>query len=429
MRYLVPLALVFCACVVQAQAPAPAVGFSEWNVATFGAVGDGTTDNTAAFQAALDAAGAAKGGTVRVPTGNYAFNGVLNVPAGVALQGTYVAVPSHSGLRDAGEQKPEYGSVLLAKAGAGSETGPGFITLNTNSVLAGVCIYYPDQKPEGPIPTAYPYAVVMRGNNPALINSELLNPYNAIDASYNQRALIRNVHGQPLHIGIYVNEIYDIGRIENVHWNPWWSMQPELLKWQMENGIGFIFEKTDWHYVLNTFCFGYNIGYKFSEGKNGACNGNFLGIGADDCYTAVLIEQSAPMGILITNGEFVSFKGPDPTMVRVSPKNTGTVRFNNSAFWGPCNRIAVVEGSGTIGFSDCTFVNWSHHDLKVPALDLIAGTVLVRGNEFKENKAQIRLGEGIKRAVITDNVWLGDERIENAATGNVAIANNVGGER
>ena len=34
---------------------------------------------------------------------------------------------------------------------------------------------------------------------------------------------MRNVTGQPLRRGILVDAIYDIGRIENVHFNPWWS--------------------------------------------------------------------------------------------------------------------------------------------------------------------------------------------------------------
>ena len=37
----------------------------------------------------------------------------------------------------------------------------------------------------------------------------------------------------------------------------------------MENGEAFIFGRTDWQYVLNTFCFGYNVGYKFIKTKAG----------------------------------------------------------------------------------------------------------------------------------------------------------------
>jgi len=396
-----------------------------WNVMDFGAVPDGVTDNTAAFQKALDEAAHAGGGVVIVPTGRYSFSGSLSVPMEVVLRGVYAYSPAHAGIRDKSPEKPEYGSVLLLRGNAGNEEGPPFVLLNSNAALQGVCIFYPDQKPEGPVPTPYPYAVAMRGNNPAVIDVELLNPYNAIDASKNQRALIRNIQGQPLHIGIYVDGIYDIGRIENVHWNPWWSTRPELFEWQKSNGIAFIFGKSDWHYVLNTFCFGYNVGYKFIETKSGSTNGNFLGIGADDCRTSVLIEQSALMGLLITNGEFVSIDGPDPTMVRVTETNTGTVRFSNCAFWGPCNRNAVIDGKGTVGFGDCTFVNWSYHKEDCYAIEALGGSVLVRGCEFKEDKNQVYLGQKVQRAIITDNLFLGVKRVRNKSKGIVVVDNNV----
>ncbi len=395
-----------------------------WNVMDFGAVADGQTDNTAAFQKALDAAGNAKGGVVLVPTGQYSFAGSLTVPNEVVLRGVYAYSPSHAGIRDRSSEKPEYGTVLLPRGGAGSEDGTPFILLQSNASLQGVCVFYPDQSPDGPAPKPYPYAVAMRGNNPAIVDVELLNPYNGIDASKNQRALIRNVHGQPLHIGVFVDLIYDIGRIENVHWNPWWSMSKDLFEWQKSNGIGFLFGKTDWHYVLNTFCFGYNVGYKFIDTKAGATNGNFLGIGADDCRTSVVVEQSAPMGILITNGEFVSIDGPDPTMLRVADTNTGTVRFNNCAFWGPCNRNAVIDGHGTIGFSDCTFVNWSCREMRCYAIEAEGGSVLIRGCEFKEDKPQILLGKAVERAVITDNLVQGPPRIKNKAKGHTVIHDN-----
>ena len=43
----------------------------EYDAKEFGAAGDGRTDDTAAIQAALDAAHAAGGGTVRIPAGTY----------------------------------------------------------------------------------------------------------------------------------------------------------------------------------------------------------------------------------------------------------------------------------------------------------------------------------------------------------------------
>ena len=83
---------------------------------------------------------------------------------------------------------------------AARRTAPPFITLNNNSTLKGVVIYYPEQDPAEE-PSAYPWAIAMRGKNPAVLAVELLNPYNGIDASHNERHLIRDVQGQPLRRG------------------------------------------------------------------------------------------------------------------------------------------------------------------------------------------------------------------------------------
>ena len=155
------------------------------------------------------------------------------------------------------------------------------------------------------------------------------------------------------------------------------------------------------------------------------CNGNFLGIGADDCHTALVVEQCAPYGLLITNGEFVSFHGPDPTMIGVEKTNSGSIRFVNCAFWGPCNQIAKIAGSGTVGFSDCTFVQWGGKQGDRHAIQADSGTVLIRGCEFRQDRPQIRLGEDVERAIITENLFKGAERIVNQSEGNVQLGFNA----
>jgi hypothetical protein len=416
---------LFLPIAVLAGTAASAAVPDDFNVRDFGAVGDGTTDDTAAFQRALDGAGEANGGVVYAPRGNYFFAGHLNVPKAVTLAGVWQSVPAHNGIRNRGLPKPtDDGTTFLVTEGADNEEGRAFITLNTNSTLKGIVLYYPEQNVDD-IPKAYPWAVAMRGKNPAVLAVEMLNPYNGIDATRNERHLIRDVHGQPIRRGILVDHIYDIGRIENVHFNPWWSMKPKLFKWQMENGEAFIFGKSDWQYVYNTFCFGYNVGYKFIRTSSGQCNGNFLGIGADDCYTALVVEHCAPYGLLITNGEFVSFHGPDPTMIEVEKTNTGSIRFVNCSFWGPCNQIAKISGSGTVGFGDCTFVQWGGKERNRHAIQVQSGSVLIRGCEFRQDRPHILLQKNVSRAIIAENIFTGTEHITNQSEGKVQVGLNI----
>jgi polygalacturonase len=76
-----------CVGAAPAQEKTPAAISDQFDVRQFGAVGDGKTDDTAAFQRALDAAGKAGGGVAYAPRGNYFFAGHLNVPNAVTLAG------------------------------------------------------------------------------------------------------------------------------------------------------------------------------------------------------------------------------------------------------------------------------------------------------------------------------------------------------
>jgi polygalacturonase len=68
-----------------AVVPLPVIGAGTFQVSTYGAVGDGTTVDTSALQAALDAAKAAGGGTVVVPAGTF-LSGPIVVGDGTRLE-------------------------------------------------------------------------------------------------------------------------------------------------------------------------------------------------------------------------------------------------------------------------------------------------------------------------------------------------------
>ena len=77
------------------------------SITTFGAVGDGKTDDTATIQSTLNAAGLT-GGIVFVPTGSYLVKGHLVVHANVTLEGVFRAPTARS---------QGYGSTILAVGG------------------------------------------------------------------------------------------------------------------------------------------------------------------------------------------------------------------------------------------------------------------------------------------------------------------------
>jgi hypothetical protein len=412
---LVFVLVAFIAVYASAQEVKPAM--STIDVRAYGAKGDGETDDTSAFQAALDAAVAAGGGAVECGIGNYLIKTHLSIPDNVTLSGVWQIPTAWSQYK---------GTTLLAVEGEGSEEGAPFISLGTNSTIKGITVYYPNQKPDAIKP--YPWCVAGRGgDNSSIVDCLLVNPYLGVDFGTRPsgRHYIRNLYGQPLRKGIYVDQCYDIGRIENVHFWPFWGAGPAhagAVKFMQENGEMCIFGRTDWEYVFNTFNWGYKIGYRFIQTAAGGTNGNFLGIGSDANETSVLVEASQPYGILITNGEFVAFQGKEPVEVRVESSNTGSVQFQNCAFWGPAHHIASVAGKGVVTFNNCHFQEWKEG---VPAIQVLDAPVSIIGCTFSREAPQVELAESVPSAVIMGNQMKGKVDIINNSKGSVEIGMNV----
>ncbi|MBV9851558.1 MAG: hypothetical protein JO250_17965 [Armatimonadetes bacterium] len=414
-----------------AAASPPLAGALNVRQAPFGAKGDGKTDDTAAFQRALDTCGAAGGGAVFAPAGNYFFAGVLNVPNEVALVGVARGPISHNGLRDAGLPKPtDGGTTFLVTAGAGDDGGksPAFLTLNTNSYLGGVALYYPTQPHDAPVPTSFPYAVHMQGKNPTVENVELLNPYQGILAAGNERHTIRNVTGQPLYRGIYIDGVVDVGRVENVHFNPWWSGGDGPFAWQQAHGQAFVIARTDWQNFTNSFAFGYAVGFLFTQAGMGGCNGTFLGCGIDAANQAVRVEHCQPYGLLFGECNFTAFKGDNPSHLVCAPTFDGALKMSNCAFWGPTRQAARIQGTGSVYLSGCDF-----YDLQGPSAALtLDGTggdasplrARILGCEFWRDAPQIEVTGAVK-GVASSNVFRGQARITNNSTRQFVVGDNV----
>ena len=400
---------------------------TRWNVNEAGAIADGQADCTAVFQRLLDEAGRAGGGVVEVPAGRYALKGNLKIPAGVTLQGVYRVLPTVQ--RNKAHELG--GSVLLAYAGRGQEQGEPFIRLaGNNAVLSGVVITYPEWKQTDVPPVPYPPCVLAEhAEDVGVENCLLLNPYEGIKLVHAARHLIRNVCGYPIKRGLYVDECYDIGRIENIHFWPFgvqYKPDDPFCKWVNTQGVAFEFARTDWHYVLNTFCFGYGVGYKFSETKAGSANGNFLGLGADSCQRAVLVEQAQKPGLLISNGEFVGRWGSkDSITMEIAPQAVGKVSLVNCSFWGPIERCVWMRSpAGQFTASACNFVNWDIGNSGAPAIQLDAGRAIVQACTFDQDGTHVQVAAVVKSALLVGNQAAGGFVAENHAGPRTQLAAN-----
>lgn len=393
----------------------------------FGAKGDGVADCTDAFQKALDATGNADGGIVSIPAGTFRINGTLAIPDNVTLEGVNRA-PVRGGIPEKG------GTVLLAFAGKNTLDGPPFILMNENSVLKGLTIFYPEQVKANP-PIPYPWTIQGNGkDNVTLLDVTMINPYQAVDlgSKPSGRHYIQNLYAYPLFKGLYINQCYDVGRIENIHFWPFWDIDPQSPLWVFtrENAEAFIIGKTDGEMAYNLFCIFYKIGMHFIDGPIYDANGGITRYAAGsgmytNCYIdvtpcAILVDAVMDTaGASFINGSFMS-------NIVVGPQNRGPVKFTGCGFWATRGLAshASLQGRGTVFFESCHFNDWDRDEKGAPCIDANNQRLIVTGCDFPTARANhqiIRLGPRIRGAVIASNLMPGGQHIINHAPKNADI--------
>ena len=366
-----------------------------------GAKGDGVADDTVAIQKALDEAGKS-GGRVYLPPGKYLVKSSLRIPPGVMLQG---ALDSPVWI------KPLKGTVILATGGRDKEEDPPLFDLGDSATVRGLSVYYPEQQIGEVHP--YPWTFRLQGFDNTVENVTLINSYNGIRVGpgVGGRHRIRSVSGCVLRRGILVEFCVDIGRIENVQFHShWWSeaeVGGDMAKahdYMWHHLEAFIFGRTDWEYVNNTFVFPVMTGYHFIHTAQGEANGQFSGIGADEAQVCVKVDQVQPMGLLIVNGQFVVMHGDVRTQVIVDKTCRGSVHLVNCAFWGPARQNVVSHSGSFVSLSDCYFSSSGRKSNPGVALvEADGGKLQLRGCSFGSDEPDILLRKGLRHAIITGN--------------------------
>lgn len=397
------------------------------DVATFGGIADGKTDNTVAFQRALDEAGKT-GNVVDAPAGQYAFKGSLTIPEGVTLQGIWPGPHTSQILK---------GTTFFPLGGRDQENGEPFINLKTGSTLKGVTIFYPEQKVEDIRP--YPWTIQGRGQHYNVIDVTIANAYNGIDCGtfHNEGHHLRNILMCAVNKGVFIDYTTDIGRIENVHIHNvyWWRVdEPYKLTedqikalelYTRKNLEGFIIGRTDWEYISNSFVIWAKIGFHFIKTERGKANALITQSGSDLGPLAVKVEEVQDhAGIIFENCQFMSG-------FEIGENNLGPVKLSNCGFWGRPGSNAQMDlnGQGTVTLTATHFHKWDYDKQGVPCIRAVNGSLLMSNCDFmgKNHTApHIYLGPNLKSAAIIGNRFqYGEKRIVNESKGDIQILGNI----
>ena len=352
------------------------------SVADYGAVGNGTTDDTAAIQAALNAVSAAGGGRVIIPNNFRCLidSATLIIPNRVNLAGPHVKPGGNLPHTDATLTattgaiilNPLY-TINLAPGTAGSSGISGLYIF-----AKGLTMPTSDADAIAKVAAWTGTAITLGNFNPVIFNDNtahdsyvghchILGFNQAIWGDWCARYEIEYVTGDCQN-GIYTTNIYDLSRIYGCHFWDFFTYGRPLASWR--SGIGYNFDYgNDWTQVENCFTFGHQIGFRVNANEV-----RLIGCGSDGynpntpAGTKAFYITSASMnthligcqaashetGYYIDSTDFttlLSCAGWAPARTNHVFMDNGYVKILGSHFYDPQSNASVATGSA---------LKWAH---------------------------------------------------------------------
>ncbi len=330
---------------------------AEENVKAHGAMGDGYSDDTEAFENAIAAAAAKGGGTVFVPAGYYCLTKTLTLPSGVALVGEL-------------EQGTANGTVLCIYSGKG-DTDPdkAAIILNHQSSVQSMAFWYPEQTIVNGNFIPYPPTITQRGSEGVTVrNVTFVNAYFGLNygtlgggQSSNSLQYTRDIYGTCLYMGYHNDPSYDIGKLENFHFSPsYWldsdlpgTPNEELLRtWMIRNSTGILLQRIDWTYIADIYVDGYNKGIYTSKSSTGTPNGHMYNVHLLDCYYPYYAEEMS--WVIASKCHFRAVGNDGATALYIGPLCSGDMVFVEAVFESAGANAITNYGSSQLSLTNCT---------------------------------------------------------------------------
>lgn len=353
----------------------------ELNVRAFGAKGDGSTDDTAAFHTAI-AEGAKLKLPVRVPQGSY----VITQPLALNAQ------------RLTGEPNASFGAdvTVLPTLVVRSESGTA-IRLGEGATVDGLQIHcsWPGGSPgEKAAP-----AIELAGPCTRIHAMRIISPWVGIGwdgKSITSRTTIENILMGSVHKkGVHIGNNFDVTVLRNIE-----VFSPDVPRFAQE-GIGFHLQKCDDIRLSDCFVISAQTGYLFDEEKPGVTNHGTWGTlvnCSSDYITGVSLDIVGEHKLTFSAGSHLSHH----LGLRVREK--GAVVAVNGV-WIQCSSAPTiqVEGGRSIAVTGCT-LDRRHESFGAPAVMIGGGEIVsITGNTIDSQGTGLHLRPGCERLVYSSN--------------------------
>jgi hypothetical protein len=285
-------------------------------VSTFGAKGDGHSDDTIAIQSALNAAWAAGGGSVVLSVARYYTTGTLIVPPGVVLCGAIEGPFDVTGIDPA--------VTTIAPTLLVTNTAAPFVTLTgLGAGVTDVLFHYPNQvKTSASAPIPYPYTIDVM--DPAVAGkvarSTVTNAYDFLNIELG-RIMAQDLFIGAFHIGVNIDHTEDFVTLHNLHHGVFWdevenaSYPTTIDTWVLNHGIALEVGRMDALEVNNFYVFSRFAGMLLTDSpdvtipfdRNGW--GSFSDIDLQTVQYVVIAIASEFQGYKFSNLQIVAAPG------------------------------------------------------------------------------------------------------------------------
>jgi len=215
------------------------------SVSAYGAKGDGTSDDTAAIQNAINAASAAGGGSVVFNVARYFTTGTFVVPTGVVLCG---AIEGPFDVEGASPAVTAVAPTLLV-----TNTSAPFITLQgLGAGVTDLLFHYPNQVGvTASAPTIYPYTIQANSPGTKVARSAATNAYDFLDIE-SGRVVAQDLYIGAFNIAVNIDHAHDHVTLRNLLITVFWDVMgnpsnpPTTIdNWVTSHGIALVVNRVD----------------------------------------------------------------------------------------------------------------------------------------------------------------------------------------